>query len=386
MDGAIVIDLMHFQYFSMDQSTWRATIGAGTLLGDVTKRLHNAGNRAMAHGICPQVGIGGHATIGGLGPTSRQWGSALDHVEEVEVVLADSTIVRASQSQNPDLFWALKGAGAGFGVITEFVVRTEPEPGTMVKYAYSFTLGTYRSMAKSFKDWQKFVSDPNLTRKFASEVILTQAGMIISGTYFGSKSDFDALGIEQRFFQPHEASVIVFDTWLGVVAHWAEEGALRLGGGIPAEMMAKSLTFNTMNLIPDNVIEELFKYLDTAKKGTPLWFAIFDFQGGAVTDVAMDATAYAHRDALFYLQSYVVDLGGLTETTKNFVRGINNVISTAMPNDAALGTYAGYVDPELANPQQSYWRSNLPRLEMIKRSVDPSDLFHNPQSVRPALG
>jgi len=386
VDGAIVIDLMHFQHFSMDRSTWRATIGGGTLLGDVTKCLHDAGNRAMAHGICPQVGIGGHATIGGLGPTSRQWGSALDHVEEVEVVLADSTIVRASQTQHPDLFWALKGAGAGFGVITEFVVRTEPEPGTTVKYAYSFTLGTYKSMVNSFKDWQKFVSDPNLTRKFASEVILTQAGMIISGTYFGSKSDFDALGIEQRFFGHQKASVIVFDDWLGVVAHWAEEDALKLGGGISAEMMAKSLTFNTMNLIPDNVIEDLFDYLDRAKKGTPLWFAIFNFQGGAVTDVAMDATAYAHRDALFYLQSYAVDLGGLTETTKTFVRGINKVISTAMPSDAALGTYAGYVDPELANPQQSYWRSNLPRLEMIKRSVDPSDLFHNPQSVRPALG
>jgi len=103
-----------------------------------------------------------------------------------------------------------------------------------------------------------------------------------------------------------------------------------------------------------------------------------------VTDVAMDATAYAHRDALFYLQTYAVDVGGLTDTTRNFVRGINNVISTAMPNDAALGTYAGYVDPELVNPQQSYWRSNLPRLQMIKRFVDPSDLFHNPQSVRPA--
>lgn len=71
VDSAIVIDLMHFQHFSMDHSAWRATIGGGTLLGDVTKRLHNAGKRAIAHGICPQVDIGGHATIGGLEPTLR---------------------------------------------------------------------------------------------------------------------------------------------------------------------------------------------------------------------------------------------------------------------------------------------------------------------------
>ena len=125
--------MKHFQQFSMDRKTWRATIGGGTLLGDVTKRLHDAGNRAISHGTCPQVGIGGHATIGGLGPTSRQWGSALDHVVEVEIVLADSSIKRCSETQNADIFWAVKGAGASFGVITEFVVRTEPEPGEAVQ-------------------------------------------------------------------------------------------------------------------------------------------------------------------------------------------------------------------------------------------------------------
>ena len=59
VDGALVVDLVHLQKFEMDTTTWRATIGAGTLLGDVTKRLHDAGGRAIAHGICPQVGIGG---------------------------------------------------------------------------------------------------------------------------------------------------------------------------------------------------------------------------------------------------------------------------------------------------------------------------------------
>lgn len=80
----------------MDHSTWQASIGPGTLLDGVTNKLHDNGKRAIAHGTCPQVGIGGHATIGGLGPISRMWGSALDHVEEVEVVLANGTVTRAS--------------------------------------------------------------------------------------------------------------------------------------------------------------------------------------------------------------------------------------------------------------------------------------------------
>lgn len=58
-DGALVVDLMNFQKFEMDEETWRATVGGGTLLRDITKRMHDAGGRAIAHGTCPQVGIGG---------------------------------------------------------------------------------------------------------------------------------------------------------------------------------------------------------------------------------------------------------------------------------------------------------------------------------------
>lgn len=151
----------------------------------------------MAHGTCPQVGLGGHATIGGLGPTSRQWGAALDHIEEVEIVLADSSIKRASATQNADTFWAVKGAGAGFGVVTEFVLRTEAEPGECVHFSYSFTVGSYTSMAVTFKAWQRYIANRKLSRKFSTEAIITVAGMVISGTYFGSKKEYNRLELDR---------------------------------------------------------------------------------------------------------------------------------------------------------------------------------------------
>lgn len=79
-DNGVVVDLKHFQKFEMDEGSWVCKVGAGTLLGELDKRLHNY-KRAIAHGVCPQVGIGGHATIGGLGPSSRKFGTALDHIE-----------------------------------------------------------------------------------------------------------------------------------------------------------------------------------------------------------------------------------------------------------------------------------------------------------------
>jgi hypothetical protein len=298
-------------------------------------------------------------------------------------VLADSSIKRASATENPDLFWALKGAGASFGIITEFVCRTEPEPAQLIQFSYSFTIGSWPSMVPLFKAWQAFVSDPNLTRNFASEVVLSQAGMIISGTYYGTQAEYDAFDLSAKFPGHQAAKTIVFKDWLGAVAHWGEEVALRAGGGLAAPMFTKSLTFNGAHLIPDTVVDKLFNFIEDTDKGTLIWFVIFDLAGGAVNDVAQDATAYAHRDALFYQHSYAVGIPAVSNTTKTFLRGVNSTIKEAMP-DFDFGCYAGYVDPELPDGPAEYWRTNLPRLEQIKAAVDPGDVFHNPQSVRPA--
>ncbi|KAJ8110055.1 hypothetical protein OPT61_g6999 [Boeremia exigua] len=384
-DNTIVVDMKHFQQFSMDDSTWQATIGGGTLLGDVTKRLHENGNRAMAHGTCPQVGIGGHATIGGLGPSSRMWGSALDHVKEVEVVLANSTVVRASESENPDILFAVKGAAAGFGIVTEFKVRTQAEPSETVLYTYNIQGGSSADKAEAFKKWQELISDPDLSRKFASQFILTeQFGAIITGTFFGSQQEYDSLNISARLPNSDD-SVVEIKDWLGVVGHWAEDVALDIVGGIPSNFYAKSLAYTENDIIPDEGVDKLFDYIDTADKGNALWFIIWDLEGGAINDVAPNATAYGHRDALFYHQAYAVNLlGKVSGATRDFLTGVNSAVLDALP-DHKEGAYAGYVDPALgAGSAGLYWGGNVERLEQIKAQVDPDDVFHNPQSIRPA--
>ncbi|KAJ7319269.1 hypothetical protein DFH08DRAFT_390041 [Mycena albidolilacea] len=385
-DGAVVVDIVNFQQFSMDNSTWQATIGSGTLLADVTSRLHAAGGRAIAHGTCPQVGIGGHATIGGLGPISRQWGTALDHVMGVEIVLANGTITCANATYNPDILFAVKGAAASFGIITEFVFMTRPEPPNAVVYSYKLQLGKHAALAPTFAAWQNIVADPNLDRKLASEVIVFELGMIISGTYFGTRDEYNALNFEGKLTQNATAvSVSVLDDWLGLVGNWAETEALKIVGGISGPFYSKSLTFKATTLIPMSGIQELFSYFDTADKGTLIWFAIFDVEGGAVNDVAQNATAYAHRDAQFYMQTYAVDIGSLSAATSAFVTNMSDIVMGSMPG-VQFGAYAGYVDPKLTDGPQEYWGTNLPRLQSIKAAIDPNDLFHNPQSVSPVAG
>ncbi|KAJ7272724.1 hypothetical protein B0H12DRAFT_1319893 [Mycena haematopus] len=371
----------------MNTSTWEATVGAGTLLGDLTRRLHDAGGRAIAHGTCPQVGIGGHATIGGLGPLSRQWGMALDHVLEVEIVLADGTITRASATQNPHIFLytftAVKGAAASFGIVTEFVFMTHPEPTNIIQYSYKIELGNHADMASTFHTWQSIIADPALDRKLASQVIVFERTMLITATYFGTEEEYKALNFDKQLANDrHNATVLAVevDDWLGAIDNWAEEGLLLFGGGVRTPFYSKSLTFKPENLIPEEGIQKLFEYFDNADKGTPLWFAIFDLAGGAVNDVSQHATAFAHRDTLFYLQTYAIGIETLSETTIAFLTGLSNTITDSMP-EAQFGAYPGYVDPLLKDGQLEYWGENLLRLQQVKAARDLSDLFHNPQSV-----
>ncbi|EJD49067.1 FAD-binding domain-containing protein [Auricularia subglabra TFB-10046 SS5] len=381
--GSLVVDLVQFQNFEMDTNTWQAKVGGGMKLGVVTTKMHENGKRAMSHGTCPDVGIGGHATIGGLGPTSRQFGAALDHIVEVEVVLANGTITRANEHFQTDLFWALRGAASSYGIITEFVVRTEPEPAETVNYSYSFVFGSFKNMAPAFSAWQKLISDPDLDRRLASQVTVTPLAMIISGTFFGSLEEYKALGFEQKLKGNSSAEVNVAQDWLGTVFHWAEGVALSGISGVPASFYSKSLNFRPDTLIPEAGITDLFNYLDEADKDTPVWIVIFDLEGGAINDVPADATAYGHRDTLFYIQTYGIGLLGLSQKTKNFLSGINDLIKSHMPN-VDFGAYAGYVDPQLGDDaQRQYFGGNLPKLERIKAELDPTEVFWNPQSIKP---
>lgn len=332
--------------------------------------------------MAPQVGIGGHATIGGLGPQGRQLGTAADQIVEAEVVLANSSIIRASADENSDVFFAIRGAAASFGVVTEFKFQTAAEPGEMVQYNYNITLGSGDVLAKTFKAWNKLVSDPDLSHKFASLLTIFDGGISISGTFFGGKSEFDALNLSGALPDAADLNVTVTDDLIGVIGEWANDFGLHLTGGIPSAFYSKSLTFTPDTLMTDAAIDALFQYLDDTDSDSLIWFIIFDLAGGAINEIAVEDAAYSLRDTLYFLQSYAVDIGGVDKETRAFLDGVNSLIAEHVPD--VSGAYPGYVDPALSDAQQQYWGPNLKRLEQIKAQIDPTDLFHNPQSVKPA--
>lgn len=273
----------------------------------------------------------------------------------------------------------LRGAGASFGIITEFVMRTHPEPTSVVQYVYNFNFGDMSEMGPVYKAWQDLVADPTLDRRFGTELVMCPIGVIITGTFYGTEDEFKKTGIIQRLPHGKDPRSITVTDWMGSLIFEAQKAALYLSD-MSSPFYSKSLGFKREDVLSAGAINDLFRYTDDTAKGTVLWFIIFDATGGAVADVAMNATGYAHRDKIFFYQSYAVDLWDLSNTTRAFLNGFHKQLRDTIPADV-YGTYPGYVDPELTDAQAEYWMSNLPELMRVKSRWDPLDLFHNPQSV-----
>ena len=258
-------------------------------------------------------------------------------------------------------------------------MKTHPEPGDVVQYSYSINFGKHADMVPVFKQWQDLVMDPELDWRFGTEFTMQELGAIISGTFYGTKEEFDATGIPDRI--PKGNTSLVIDDWLAVIAKQAEKAALSLSD-IQSAFTARSLAFTREDKLSEDTITSLMNYLDDTDRGTLLWFLIFDATGGAISDVPMNATAYSHRDKVMFCQGYGIGIPFLSQKTKDFVNGVIGNIQGGSANH--LTTYPGYVDPLLTNAQQAYWGPNLDTLQAIKSQWDPKDVFHNPQSVRPA--
>lgn len=389
-NGELSINLKYLNGFSIDKSTGVASIGGGTLLGQVNEELYNSGQRYIPHGLTFTIGIGGHTTIGGSGITSRNAGFTMDNLIGAEVVLANSSIVYASESTNSDLFFAIRGAGAGFGIVTKFIFQSLPAPATTVSYSYVWVTGnttTSNSTAraevlKSFQHWTTYVPIPealSCTLTIRSTVIL------ISGVFSGTLAQFEALKIPSYYsIVPDATTAQVYTNYHELSSDLSAEIAAT-GQAMPAYFYGKSLIFLNDTHMSDKAIDKFSKYVDTVPSNSSFWVVNFELAAGKIARVSNSDTAFAFRNGRYAMLSYAQTTGKVSQTTFDFLDGINTAITSGSPN-AFYGQYTGYVDPrqDPKKARKAFWHENLPRLERIKAAVDSGDVFHNGQSVLPA--
>jgi hypothetical protein len=299
----------------------------------------------------------------------------------VEVVTADGEIVRASYTENADLFFSLKGAGGSFGIITEFKVHTHPEPGEIVEYTYSISFGSQEETADVFKDWQALAGDPDLDRRFSTMFIAQPLGTMVTGTFYGTKQEYRETGIPDRLPGGGDIDLKLLD-WMGSLAQQVELAGLHLAE-LATPFVSRSLAFDEDDLLSNDAIDSVFEYIGQADKGSLIWTIVWNSEGGAMRDFAK-GNSYPHRDKVSMYQSYVVGIPLVTSVTRDFVEGLQEMMREGAPH--ANSSYAGYIDPTLARAAANkfYWGQHLTKLREIKAKRDPKDLFRNPQSIEPA--
>lgn len=195
-----MIDLQPLQSISLDKTTNVAKVGGGVRLGNLAQGVYDQGKRAISHGTCPGVGIGGHFTHGGYGHTSRNWGIALDHIVGLDVVTADGKLLHATASENKDLFWALRGAAESFGIVTTFYLRTQaaPESVTYFQFQWGDTLfKNKKAFTDTFLHIQTFSQNASVVDNRISYGIYLDGNATynLGGTFFGTEKDFNSKSI-----------------------------------------------------------------------------------------------------------------------------------------------------------------------------------------------
>ncbi|PWW76963.1 Glucooligosaccharide oxidase [Tuber magnatum] len=397
-DGSLMIDMKMFRHLSVDPDTYVATVGAGLRLGDVASGIYRLAKRGLPHGTCPGVGISGHALHGGFGFTSRMWGTTLDNIVEMEVVLANGDIVTVSKRTDPDLFWALRGAGSSFGIVTTFKFTTYPEPNSGVRFSWSWTLDdsasdTVEKKVKIFQALQDF-SEESAPDTLVFGVFMMAGFLDLSGVYWGSRAEFD------RVIAPLVASLpqdglptpqIADYTYIDLLV------VLANGEQLPQpENYTKHDTFFTKSIVaPTKLTSEsltsFFTFISEKGVRPPLsWFVIADLYGGRNSKISSQDPAdssYGIRDSFFTFQLYS-NLDGADPSVTyppwgiEYMNEMSRSITEPQP-ETKFGAYVNYVDPSLSPKEahELYYGPNYQRLKELKRRYDPELLLWNPQAI-----
>jgi hypothetical protein len=306
---------------------------------------------------------------------------------EAQVVLADSSVVIASEKENCDLFWALRGAGSSYGIVTRYKFKTYPAVDQLVNWDYKFVWNKTegRKALEIAQNWA--ASATALPKEINPRLFITATGVNFWGVYQGSRATFDPLfnGLLAQL-PGTPVSGRVFETgWIDSIKQWAfMDITMPLDYDIHENFFSKSMMTKK---IPAAGLDKFTDYwFATANGITRDWYCIIDLHGGptsAITQVDHASTSYAHRDALFKWELYdrVSNDIPYPAGAQSFLNGWVDTIKSTYPG--VLGMYINYADPSLttAEAHSEYWLEHYPKLSAIKTKYDPKKVFLNPQSV-----
>jgi len=378
-DGGLVVDLSRIQYVHVDPSSRTVRVGGGAKWSDVDHATHAFG-LAVPSGVVSSTGVGGLTLGGGMGHLTRQYGLTIDNLLSADLVLADGSFVVASPSSNADLFWAIRGGGGNFGIVTSFLFQAHPVH-TVCAGPMLWEMDEAEAIMKWYRDF--IVSAPeNLNGFFAMMTVppgppfpepLHMKKMCgIVWCYNGPMEDANRLLQPLRdlhppafeFFVPMPFPMLqgMFDGlyppglqwyWKGSFFNELSDDAIALHLQHAAQLPTMH---STMHLYPVN---------------------------GAAHKVSNTDTPWSYRDAIW--SQVIVGVSPDPADNPAMIEWARNYHNALHPHGAG-GGYINFMMDEGEHPIRATYRGNYDRLAAIKTKYDPGNFFRVNQNIRPAVG
>jgi FAD/FMN-containing dehydrogenase len=361
-DGGMMIDLSQMHSVDVDPTAKSMRVDGGSLLGhmDVASTAHNL---MTTTGIVSHTGTGGFTLGGGVGRTDRKMGLAIDNLLAATLVTANGDIVRASEDENSDLFWGIRGGGGNFGIATEFVYRLHPF-NPMV-YGGSLVYALDKDFLKFFAELQQSLPDEaNVEPQMVpgeDGVMVAVVGVTWCGDHAAGEKALAPMLAFPGLIDGKLAPFAYHDVQTGADAALGHGKQYYLKSGFIKELTAEAI----------EVID------DFAHRGTPA-FSWFQHMGGATARVSADATAFAHRDvALNFGMMYMSDDPAMNDAGRTAVR---EYFAAMEPHLAGFYTN---LNEESEEKTWGNYGPNYPRLAKLKSQYDPGNLFRLNANIKP---
>lgn len=374
-DGGLVIDLSHMRSVWVDPEQRVARVEGGATWGDVDHATHAFGLAAPA-GIISTTGMG-LLLGGGIGYLTRSYGLSCDNLLSADIVLANGTLVTASPDHNPDLFWALRGGGGNFGVVTSLTLQLHPVdtviggpilyPIEKSREALQLFRETMASTSEDFNAFFAFLIVPDVPA--FPEALRNQRVCGIVVCYTGPQEQAEGLLKPLRDFGP----------------------VLDAIGPLPLPMLNSMFDFTMpvgklhhywkadyINELSDAAIDVHTRFGPAVPYGSSTMHIYST--GGAARRVKPDETAYSYRDANFV---HVILVAGENPTDTPRGRQWVRDYWEALHPLSAGGAYVNFLMDEGDERIRATYRENYDRLVAVKRQYDPTNLFNQNQNIRP---
>src|SRR3954453_16232792 len=376
IDDGIVIDLSPMNDVRVDPTARRATVGGGAVWADVDGATQEHG-LATTGGLVSSTGVAGFTLGGGIGWTMRKFGLACDNLVAADVVTADGRLVHASESENADLLWGLRGGGGNFGIVTQFEFDLHPVGPTVYAGLIFYPPEASRALLHTFRAWAADAPD-----EITALVNLTTAPPlpVIPEEWHGKKV--------AAFIAASTGPVQAGEGLVGTFREVAEPIADLLGPmpyqGIQTlidPLWPKGIQsyFKSANLgrLDDELVDALCA-IHLAAPGPQCEIHVHHM-GGAVARVGDDATAFPERSMPYVLNAVTGwQDPAATEAHRDWARGVVASASAASTG-RAYGNFLGDADAA----RTSYSEETYARLAALKQQYDPTNALRLNQNIEP---